>query len=128
MMTSIFLFGLLALPFAGLNGASYGYLTGLAVLYTALTTVQGVYTVIEASYIPIFMRSVGWHRGRSRIEGPDGMGANLKVKTNHKTFTKGARVSVLGLVASNVGGLTALLIGIVITYTRGSYVSAGYQR
>jgi Vacuole effluxer Atg22 like len=128
MVGSIFLFGLLALSFAGLSGSSYGYLTASSVLYCAMTTVQGVYTVIEASYIPIFMRSVGWYKPRLRMESPDSSRSDPEVEMAKRSFTKGARVSVLGLITSNVGGLTALLIGIVITYTRVSYVTAGYQK
>lgn len=52
MMASIFLFGALALPFAGLTGQTYSHLTALSVLYCFLTTIGGVYTVIEGSYIP----------------------------------------------------------------------------
>ncbi|KAG9233568.1 autophagy-related protein 22-like protein [Amylocarpus encephaloides] len=126
MMGSIFLFGAMALPFAGLDGKTYSYLTGLTTLYIALTTIQGVYNVMESSYIPIFMRSVGWHRSR-RMESPSEAPVLTEGEISKKSLVKGARVSVLGLVASNVGALTALLIGIIITYTRGSYVKAGYH-
>lgn len=118
MMFSIFLFGLLALPFAGLTAQNYSHLTALAVLYCCLTTVQGIYTVIEGSYIPIFMRSTGWFRtsvvGRSD-DSPEG-----------KIWQKGVSVSVLALVSSNVGALMALIIGVILVYGRGSYVKVGY--
>ncbi|RAK98511.1 MFS transporter [Aspergillus ibericus CBS 121593] len=118
MMSSIFLFGVLALPFAGLTAQTYSHLTALAVLYCCLTTVQGIYTVIEGSYIPIFMRSTGWFRtsivGRSDAS-PEG-----------KIWQKGVSVSVLALVASNVGALMALIIGVILVYGRGSYVKVGY--
>ncbi|PYI04652.1 hypothetical protein BO78DRAFT_449298 [Aspergillus sclerotiicarbonarius CBS 121057] len=118
MMSSIFLFGLLALPFAGLTAQNYSHLTALAVLYCCLTTVQGIYTVIEGSYIPIFMRSTGWFRtsvvGRSDAS-PEG-----------KIWQKGVSVSVLALVSSNVGALVALIIGVILVYGRGSYVKVGY--
>lgn len=127
-MGSIFLFGVLALPFAGLEGKTYPYLAALTALYITMTTIQGIYQVIEASYIPIFMRSVGWGRARPRIESPSELPVPTEGELSKKSLTKGARVSVLGLVAGNVGGLTALLIGIVITYTRGSYVTAGYHK
>jgi hypothetical protein len=60
MMTSIFLFGLLSLPFAAMSKHDYSHLTVLSTLYVALTVVRGVYTVVEGSYFPIFMRLVGW--------------------------------------------------------------------
>lgn len=116
MMTSIFLFGTLALPFAGLTGKTYSHLTALSVLYCFLTTVGGIYTVIEGSYIPIFMRSTGWFR-ESRVAATTG---------ERTTWNKGVSISVLALVSSNIGGLTALIIGIILVYGRGSYVQVGY--
>ncbi|PYH83393.1 hypothetical protein BO82DRAFT_411965 [Aspergillus uvarum CBS 121591] len=118
MMTSIFLFGVLALPFAGLTGENYSHLTALSVLYCALTTVQGIYTVIEGSYIPIFMRSTGWFR-TSVVGRSDN-------STEGRIWQKGVSVSVLALVSSNVGALAALIIGIILVYGRGSYVAVGY--
>ena len=118
MMASIFLFGVLALPFAGLTGETYSYLTALSVLYCALTTVQGIYTVIEGSYIPIFMRSTGWFR--TSVVGRSDNSAEGRI------WQKGVSVSVLALVSSNVGALTALIIGIILVYGRGSYVAVGY--
>lgn len=116
MMTSIFLFGALALPFAGLTGQSYSHLTALSVLYCFLTTVGGVYTVIEGSYIPIFMRSTGWFRDSLVAASQD----------ERATWNKGVSISVLALVSGNVGGLTALIIGVILVYGRGSYVQVGY--
>ncbi|CAG8948025.1 unnamed protein product [Penicillium salamii] len=116
MMASIFLFGALALPFAGLTGQTYSHLTALSVLYCFLTTTGGVYTVIEGSYIPIFMRSTGWFRD-SRVAASQGERA---------TWNKGVSISVLALVSSNLGGLTALIIGVILVYGRGSYVQVGY--
>ncbi|GMG05722.1 unnamed protein product [Aspergillus oryzae] len=116
MLCSILLFGALALPFAGLTKAEYSHLNGLATLYCLLTTVQGVYTVIEASYIPIFMRSVGGLHSASPAADPD----------TKRTWKKGFTVSVLALVASNVGGIVALLIGVILSYGIGSYVQVGY--
>ena len=121
MMGSIYLFGVLALPFAGLTGNSYSHLNALAGLYVAITVVSGIYTVIEGSYVPIFMRSAGWFRAPRKV-GPE----TALIDTNSSTWIKGSRVSVFGLVASNVGALVALLIGVVITYSRGSYVDEGY--
>jgi hypothetical protein len=128
MMVSIAIFGIFALPFAGLSKSSYSNLTGLSVLYCGMTTIQGIYVVIEASYIPIFMRSVGWFKPPARIDdGPESEAAAAERSAKH-VLTKGTRVSVLGLVSSNVGGLTALLIGIIIQYTKGGPTTKGYSK
>ncbi|KJZ71015.1 hypothetical protein HIM_09594 [Hirsutella minnesotensis 3608] len=122
MMGSIYLFGALALPFAGLTDKTYGHLNALSTLYVVISTVSGVYTIIEASYIPIFMRSVGWSRSRVRLQDE----APAEEAHVNRAWIKGSRVSVLGLISSNVGALVALLIGVIITYGRGSYVKDGY--
>lgn len=124
MMGSIYLFGALALPFAGLTDKSYSHLNALSALYVIISTVSGVYTVIEASYIPIFMRSAGWLRPRARLR--DELPAAGSSPSS--AWIKGSRVSVLGLLSSNVGALVALLIGVIITYSRGSYVEEGYHK
>lgn len=124
MMGSIYLFGMLALPFAGLTDKSYGHLNALSTLYVIISTVSGVYTIIEASYIPIFMRSAGWLRPRARLQ-------DELPRPEHKSsgaWIKGSRVSVLGLLSSNVGALLALLIGVIITYSRGNIVKEGYHK
>ncbi|KAG5913195.1 hypothetical protein E4U42_001376 [Claviceps africana] len=128
MMASIYLFGVLALPFAGLTGNDYGHLNALSTLYVVISTVSGVYTVIEASYIPIFMRSVGWlGRGdASRLQDPEGTTPLAAKSVDKKTWIKGSKVSVLGLVSGNLGAMLGLLIGVIVTYTRGSYVKEGY--
>ncbi|PHH77288.1 hypothetical protein CDD82_3583 [Ophiocordyceps australis] len=122
MMGSIYLFGMLALPFAGLTRQTYSNLNAMATLYILLTVVSGVYTVIEASYVPIFMRSVGWSRPTRRLETVAASGYQSR-----KSWVKGSRVSVLGLVSGNVGALVALLIGVIITYSRGSAIREGYH-
>lgn len=85
MMTSIFLFGLLSLPFAAMSKQDYSHLTVLSTLYVALTVVQDVYTVVEGSYIPIFMRSVGLFPDR------EGLFANSKTGSTHITEAFGKR-------------------------------------
>ncbi|KAK2589699.1 hypothetical protein QQS21_012624 [Conoideocrella luteorostrata] len=121
MMCSIYLFGALALPFAGLTGNDYSHLNALSALYVIISTVSGVYTVIEASYIPIFMRSVGWFSKRARLQDEETRGTS-----DNKAWMQGSMVSVLGLVSGNLGAIVALLIGVIITYSRGSYVTEGY--
>lgn len=126
MMISIFLFGALALPFAGLSKTDYSHLTGLSVLYCVLTTTQGIYTVIEASYIPIFMRSRGWFKSTRHVTNEYDQGMEEESRET-QIWRKGFLVSVFGLISSNVGGLVALLIGVVLVYARGSYVKIGYS-
>ncbi|KAG6291813.1 hypothetical protein E4U09_003682, partial [Claviceps aff. purpurea] len=123
MMASIYLFGVLALPFAGLTGNDYGHLNALSTLYVAISTVSGIYTVIEASYIPIFMRSVGWFGQREAMRMQD---QERATKSVNKTWIQGSKVSVLGLVSGNLGAILGMLIGVIITYSRGSYVTEGY--
>lgn len=123
MMGSIYLFGILALPFAALTHKNYSDLNSLSVLYVLITVVSGIYTVIEGSYVPIFMRSAGWFNSPQKI-GPET--ALVPDTRANKTWIKGSRVSVFGLLASNVGALVALLIGVIITYTRGDFVKEGY--
>ncbi|KAK5994459.1 Autophagy-related protein 22 [Cladobotryum mycophilum] len=123
MMGSIYLFGVLALPFAGLTGSSYTHLNALSTLYILLTVVSGMYSVIEGSYVPIFMRSAGWMDTPKRLNTAQNSLGDTEYR---KAWIKGSRVSVLGMVSSNVGALVALLIGVIITYGRGSYVKEGY--
>jgi hypothetical protein len=124
MMTSIFLFGLLSLPFAAMSKQDYSHLTALSTLYVALTVVQGVYTVVEGSYIPIFMRSVGWFPDRERF------GDQLQDRIDAQSrgiWKEGFKVSVWGFFFSNMGALVALLIGVVIQYSRGASATIGYH-
>lgn len=126
---AIGIFSAFALPLAGLSKTTYGNLTALSVQYCGMTTIQGIYLVIETSYIPIFMRSVGWVKPPARIGSEEARSevANAERAAKH-VLTKGTRVSVLGLASSKVGGLTALLIGIIITYTRGGPATKGYSK
>lgn len=117
LMMSIYVFGALVLPFAGLSGGTMRDLQAMASLFATVTAVSGVYTVIIASYIPLFMRSVGWFKGDNKLED-DG--------SPNTAWVKGSRISVLGLVASNVGSLTGLLVGVIITYAGGTAIKTGY--
>ena len=130
MIASICAFGVLALPFAGLNEVSYRDLIASSGLFCALTTVQAVYQMTESSYIPLFMRSASRH---PTIAGQQQTTAGVRRHTLDASspddaLVKGSQVSVMGIVAGNVGSLTALLIGIVITYTRGSALREGYGK
>ena len=127
MLFSIILFGALALPFAALTAKTYSVLIATSVLYCFLTAISSAYQTMESSYIPLFMRSPGLFGSgsRSRLNN-----ATLPQKDplQKRSLIRGARISVLGLVVSNIGGLTALLIGVVISYTRGVATVSGYQK
>ncbi|OJJ46528.1 hypothetical protein ASPZODRAFT_66436 [Penicilliopsis zonata CBS 506.65] len=120
MIASIVLFGALALPFAALTGDSYSQLTALSVLYCLVVTVQGVYTIIEGSYIPIFMRATGWFQETPIAPVAPG-------RQGSSPWTTGVSVSVLAMVSSNLGALTALIIGVILVYGRGSASSGGFD-
>ncbi|KAJ5107929.1 hypothetical protein N7456_004604 [Penicillium angulare] len=66
---------------------------------------------------PILLTDHCWFRD-TRVSGAQG---------ENSTWNKGVSVSVLALVSSNVGGLTALIIGVILVYGRGSYVQVGYH-
>lgn len=140
MLVTIILFGALALPFAALTGRDYSRLKVSSVLYCLMTTIQGAYGTMEASYIPLFMRASGWYHARPRLQDNHAAGEVVDAEQAgseprdvgrpypKKSFNKGVRVSVLGLFVSNVGSLTALLIGLIITNTRGAARVVGYHK
>lgn len=139
MLLTIVLFGALALPFAALTHKSYSVLTTSSVLFCLMTTIQGAYGTMEASFIPLFMRASGWYHQRSRLKHGRAVEAIEAVQStadsgalekteNSEAFNKGVRVSVLGLFVSNVGSLMALLIGLIITNTRGRAAVTGYHK
>ena len=134
MTFTIILFGVLALPFAGLTSRSYANLTAVSVLWAAMSTIQGVYGTMESSYIPQFMRAAGLTLMRARATDGEKTPATAtaaappptEAETTRTMYNRGSRVSVFGLVAGNLGSITALLIGIVISYTRGTGAFDGY--
>lgn len=113
---SILLFGAAALPFAGLTAKNYSTLMGLSALYGIMNAVSPVYEIMEGAYIPVFMRARAPSKGT--------VAEDVRRK---QVLARGSSVSVLGLVIGNVGGITALLIGIIITYGRGSATKDGYH-
>ncbi|KAI9677067.1 MAG: hypothetical protein M1817_006906 [Caeruleum heppii] len=128
MITTIVLFGALATPYAGLTDRSFPHLTVSAVLFCAMSSIQGVYGTLVASYIPLFMRASGWYTPRVRLQDArDGQEEFEGAQARKRFLAKGARVSVLGLVVSNIGAITALLIGVIIAYTKGTAVQNGYH-
>ncbi len=117
MIATIILFGIFALPFAGLKNKTYPILITMSVLYILLNSIDSIYQALEGSYIPIFMRA----RVASKGTVAEDVRRDIVLK-------RGSVVSVLGLFIGNVGGLTALLIGIIISYTRGFAFDKGYEK
>lgn len=119
MIGTIYLYGAVALPFAGLTDKSYSVLIGMSVLYGTMICVDSIYQITEGSFIPILMRS----RAAARIKGAEPEEVRRKL-----VLKQGSFVSVLGIVIGNVGGITASLIGVIISYSWGSATVIGYQR
>lgn len=117
---SILVYGVFALPFVGLTSATYANLVALTVLYILLNIDDAIYQILEGSYIPLFMRAAPTKINTSISESTKDVRRNIVLQ-------RGATVSVMGLVLSNMGGITALIIGIIISYTRGSPASTGYH-
>jgi hypothetical protein len=109
MMAAIYAFGILPLPLAGLATPSYKTLTALSALYCALTVVMGIFMVIQASYIPMFMATA------RPIPSSD------PVETEHRespaSWAKGVRVSTWGIVVNNIGMILSVLVSVIIAHT-----------
>lgn len=116
LIATILVFGAAALPFAGLTDKSYHHLTAMAALYGLQNAVSPIYEIMEGAYIPIFMRARAVARGT--------VGEEVR---RQEVLQKGTVVSVLGLVISNLGGITALLIGVIIAYGRHTTPADGYH-
>lgn len=121
MILSVFLFGVLATPFIKLDKIERISLDIASILYCLLLCLDTVYQITEGSYIPIFMRT--------QMD-------NLKIQNNHEdmnnvklgtSLKQGAQVSVLGMVAGNLGGITALLCGVIIKYHSRTSKEIGYH-
>lgn len=115
LIATILVFGVAALPFAALTDKTYGALTGMAVLYGVQNAVQPLYQIMEGAYIPIFMRA--------RSAPPGAVAEEVRRK---QVLEKGSYISAIGLVIGNVGGITALLIGVIIAYGRHVTPADGY--
>ncbi|KAG7662652.1 uncharacterized protein J8A68_003860 [[Candida] subhashii] len=113
---SILLYGAFALPFAGMTGNNYPTLKAVTTLYILLGIDDSIYQIIEGSYIPNFMRAANTPKGTVAEEVRKDM-----------ILKRGSVVSVMGLFLGNLGGLTALLIGIIISYGRGGPMTDGYH-
>lgn len=115
LIASITAYGIFALPFAGMTGKNYSTLKGLSALYALLNVDDTIYQILEGSYIPLFMRA----------SAPRGTVAE-DIRRD-MVLKRGATVSVMGIFLGNCGGITALLIGIIISYGRGGPMVDGYH-
>lgn len=121
LIASIVLYGILAIPFVWLNGTTYANLHGLSTLYCLLIVINAVYQILEASYIPLFMRAAAAATtATTATAAAAAAGCGSENVRRRMVLQKGSKVSVLGIVVANLGGIIALLIGIVITHTKGS--------
>ena len=127
MIFSIVAFGAFALPFASFTNKSYRTLVSASALWVTMTTVQGAYGTMESSYIPLFMREAGWLTKRARVDAEGKPVIDNEMESQKELFNRGTLVSVLGLLSGNVGTLTSLLIGVIITYTSGTGAFDGYK-
>ena len=80
-----------------------------------MSVIDSVFQILEGSYIPLFMRAVP--KKQDEVEEA----------RNTRVLQRGSVVSVMGLFLGNCGGLTALLIGIIISYGRGGPMEDGYH-
>ena len=101
---SILVYGFLALPFIGLTNNDYQTLVLASILYSLLIIDDSIYQILEGSYIPLFMRA-----------------------DKENPMQRGSVVAVLGLFLGNLGGITALVIGIIISYLSGTPELKGYH-
>lgn len=118
---SIIFYGILALPFAGLTSVNYPTLKILSALYILLSIDDAIYQILEGSYIPLFMRAAA--ETSSISTHLDNLRSSEEIRRD-VMLKRGSTVSVMGLFVGNIGGLIALLIGIIITYSSGA---AGYH-
>lgn len=115
LICSICLYGALAVPFVGLTDKTYAMMTAAAALFSLLKIDSVVYEILEGSYIPLFMRSAV------------SKGLVAEDVRREMILKRGSKVSVLGLVLGNCGGIAALLIGLIISHTRGGPIQNGYH-
>ncbi|SCU79387.1 LANO_0A06084g1_1 [Lachancea nothofagi CBS 11611] len=114
---SIILFGLLACPFVALSKETWASLTAVSVLYCLMLIVETIYQIIEGSYVPIFMSAAS-----QKVRPVD-----ASYNQGDVALRRGAKVSALGLIMGNLGGILALIIGVIINYTSGTPRTAGFH-
>lgn len=111
MMVTIYMFGILSLPLAGITDLSYHALTSLSALYCASLVVHVVFMVIQASYIPMFMATA------RLIPSMDLGPGETQPRESPASWAKGARVSTWGIVVNNFGMILSVLVGVIIAHT-----------
>lgn len=110
MMVTIYIFGILSLPLAGITSLSYETLTSLSALYCASMVVMVIFMVIQASYIPMFMATA------RLIPSMDPVPVETEQRENPASWAKGARVSTWGIVVNNFGMILSVLVGVIIAH------------
>ncbi|CCH45675.1 Autophagy-related protein [Wickerhamomyces ciferrii] len=130
LITSVALYGCFALPFAGLTDKTYAHLRGLSALYGLLNVDNAIYQILEGSYIPLFMRAaVPAKRDNNGDDQAGHQPEQVLAEDVRRSMVlkRGSTVSVMGIFLGNCGGMTALLIGIIISYGRGTPQEDGYH-
>ncbi|SSD61233.1 related to Autophagy-related protein 22 [Saccharomycodes ludwigii] len=101
MCVSIALFSMICFILLGVAWEqTYGRLVGSSILYVVMLICDTIYQITQGSYIPVFMKA----------KYDEVQNCNSMLKT-------GATVSAMGIIASNLGGILGLIIGVVIVYT-----------
>lgn len=138
LISTIIIYGIFALPFAGLTKPSYHNLTTMSGLYAAMNVLDMAYQIIEAAYIPLIMKgalqneaSIDSNEDHIVVnENSDSGESNTDSLEGDEEYNellkKGTTISVMGMFLSNWGALTALLIGVIISYGRKTTLSDGY--
>lgn len=111
MMVTIYIFGILSLPLAGITDLSYHTLTSLSALYCASLVVMVIFMVIQASYIPMFMATARLVPSMNPLPGEN------EPRESPASWAKGARVSTWGIVVNNFGMILSVLVGVIIAHT-----------
>lgn len=108
MMATICIFSILFLPLAAIYRPSYQNLTSLSAIYCTSIVFMGVFMIIQASYIPMFMAT-------ARLSPPVGP-IETTQRENSASWAKGAMVSTWGIVVNNIGMILAVLVGVIISH------------
>ncbi|AAS50445.2 AAR080Wp [Eremothecium gossypii ATCC 10895] len=129
MTLSIVMYGALATPFVSQGSKTYGALILMSVLYCLMLCCNTIYTITEGSYIPVFMDMARLAAARDAASAKlgDGVEERTAGEPVNPMLRRGAKVSVLGLIMGNLGSIVAVLVGIIITYSRGKPQAEGYS-
>lgn len=112
------LYGALSIPFIQIKGDSTkSQLYIFSALYCLTNITNTLLQILEASYIPSFMRSFTDREIESNVEL---LGNSPEEIRRSMILKKGSKVSVMGSFLGNVGGMVALLIGLIISYSNSS--------